>query len=136
VRRAVGVALLSWRRFVRATSGDRGAASILLLAVGLLMVAAGVAGAAIGNTRVARHRAHNAADLGALAGAMRAVLGEADACARAGRLVTANGGRMTDCTVTGLEVVVRAEVEVHPLPGLVRRAEAVARAGPVYALPD
>jgi hypothetical protein len=31
---------------------------------------------------------------------------------------------------------VRAEVEVRPLPGLVRRAEAVARAGPVYALPD
>ena len=117
-------------------AGDRGAASILVLALGLLMVAAGLAGAAIGNTRVARHRAHNAADLGALAGAMHAVYGESDACARAERFVTANGGRMTECTVTGLEIVVRAQVEVRPLPGLVRQAEAMARAGPVYALPD
>jgi secretion/DNA translocation related TadE-like protein len=116
--------------------GDRGAASILVLALGLLMVAAGLAGSAVGNTRVARHRAQNAADLGALAGAMRAVYGESDACGRAARFVAANGGRMTECTVTGLEIVVRVEVEVHPLPKLVRQAEAVARAGPVYALPD
>jgi secretion/DNA translocation related TadE-like protein len=114
---------------------DRGAASILVLALGLLMVAAGVAGGAIGTSRVGRQRAHNAADLGALAGAMHAVYGESDACARAGRFVTANGGRMTGCTVAGLEIVVHVEVEVHPLPGLVRYAEAAARAGPVYALP-
>jgi secretion/DNA translocation related TadE-like protein len=114
---------------------DRGAASILVLALGLLMVAAGVAGGAIGTARVGRHRAHNAADLGALAGAMHAVYGESDACARADRFVTANGGRLTGCTVNGLEIVVHVEVEVHPLPGLVRRAEAAARAGPVYALP-
>lgn len=124
------------RAALRVATDDRGAASILILAVGLLMVAAGTAGAAIGNTRVARHRAQNAADLGALAGAMRAVYGEADACGRAARFVGANGGRMTACQVTDLEIVVRAEVEVRPLPGLVRRAEAVARAGPVYALPD
>jgi secretion/DNA translocation related TadE-like protein len=119
----------------RSDGRDRGAASILVLAVGLLMVAAGLAGAAIGNTRVARHRAHNAADLGALAGAMRAVYGEQDACDRAARFVTANGARLTGCTVDGLEIVVWAQVEVRPLPGLTRRAEAVARAGPVYALP-
>lgn len=113
---------------------DRGAASIFVLALGLLMVAAGVAGSAVGNTRVARHRAHNAADLGALAGAMHAVYGERDACARAARFVAANRGRLTGCTVTGLEIVVRAEVDVRPLPGLLRRAEAVARAGPVYAV--
>jgi secretion/DNA translocation related TadE-like protein len=116
--------------------GDRGAASILLLAVGLLLVAAGVCGAAIGTARVGRHEAQAAADLGALAGAMRAVYGEGVACERAGAIVAANGGRMTSCTVTGLEIVVRAEVEVHPLPRLVRRARAAARAGPVYALAD
>ena len=99
------------------------------------MVAAGLAGAAIGNTRVARHRAQNAADLGALAGAMHAVYGQSDACARAGRFVAANGGRMTHCTVTGLEIVVRARVDVRPLPDLVLSAEAEARAGPVYARP-
>jgi secretion/DNA translocation related TadE-like protein len=113
---------------------DRGAASILLLAVGLVMVAAGTAGAAIGSARVARHTAQNAADLGALAGAMRAVYGESEACARAGRLVAANGARMTWCAVTGLEIVVRAEAEVHPLPGVVREAAGAARAGPVYAV--
>jgi secretion/DNA translocation related TadE-like protein len=119
----------------RPCGDDRGAASILILALGLLMVAAGLAGSAVGAVRVGRHRAHNAADLGALAGAMHAVYGEADACARAARFVTANGARLTACTVTGLEVVVRVQIEVHPLPGLVRRAEAAARAGPVYALP-
>jgi secretion/DNA translocation related TadE-like protein len=120
---------------MRRAAVDRGAASILVLAIGLLMVASGLAGAAIGNTRIARHRAHNAADLGALAGAMHAAYGEPAACAQAARLVTANGGHMTECTVAGLEIVVHVQVEVHPLPGLVRRAEAVARAGPVYVLP-
>jgi secretion/DNA translocation related TadE-like protein len=123
-------------KLLRRLGGDRGAASILVLAVGLLMVAAGVAGAAIGTARVARHRAQNAADLGALAGAMHAVYGEADACARAARFVAANGGRMTGCAVDGLEITVHAEIDVRPLPGLTRHAGAVARAGPVYALPE
>jgi secretion/DNA translocation related TadE-like protein len=113
---------------------DRGAASILLLALGLLLVAAGTAGAAVGSARVGRHAARTAADLGALAGAARAVEGEAVACARAGRFVAANGGQMTACTVSELEIVVRVRVEVRPLPGLIRQAEAAARAGPVYAL--
>jgi len=112
---------------------DRGAASIFVLAVGLLLVAAGLGGAAAGTARVGRHEARTAADLGALAGAMQAVYGEPAACARAERIVAANGGRMTACTVTGLEIVVRAEVDVRPLPGLVRHAQAAARAGPVYA---
>jgi secretion/DNA translocation related TadE-like protein len=119
-----------------AVGRDRGAASIFVLAVGLLLVAAGVAGAAVGSARVGRHTARNAADLGALAGAAQAIRGGPVACARAGRFVAANGGRMTDCTVSGLEIVVRVRVEVRPLPGLVRQAEAVARAGPVYALDE
>jgi secretion/DNA translocation related TadE-like protein len=118
----------------RSGGSDRGAASILLLAVGLFLVAAGLAGAAVGSARLGRQRAGTAADLGALAGAARAVYGEADACAQAARLVAANGGRLSGCTVAGLEIVVRAQVEVRPLPRLARRAEAVARAGPVYEL--
>lgn len=113
---------------------DRGAASIFLLAVGLFLVAAGVAGAAVGSAWVGRHTARTAADLGALAGAAQAVHGGPVACARAGRFVAANGGRMTACTVSGLEIVVRVRVAVRPLPGLVRQAEAAARAGPVYAV--
>jgi secretion/DNA translocation related TadE-like protein len=103
----------------------------LLLAVGLVLVMAGLGGAAIGTARVARHQARNAADLAALAGATDAVYGEAIACPRAARFAAANGAELTSCTVDGLEIVVRAEVAVRPLPGLVRHASASARAGPI-----
>ena len=118
-----------------AAERDRGAASILLLAIGLVLVAAGLAGAAVGAARVGRHEARTAADLGALAGSAEVIHGEAVACERAARFVAANGGRLTSCAVTGLEIVVRTRVPVRPMPGVVRHAEAAARAGPVYALP-
>jgi len=110
---------------------DRGAASILLLTVGLVLVLAGLGGATIGAARVARHQARNAADLAALAGATDAVFGEVVACARAADFAVANGARLTSCTVDGLEIVVRAEVTVRPLPGVQRQAGASARAGPI-----
>jgi secretion/DNA translocation related TadE-like protein len=113
---------------------DRGAASIFVLAIGLVFVAAGLAGAAIGTARVGRSEARNAADLGALAGAMQAIYGEPVACARAARFVTSNGGRMTSCTVSGLEIVVGVDVTVRPMAGLNRHATASARAGPVSAV--
>ncbi|GAA0524341.1 flp pilus-assembly TadE/G-like family protein [Paractinoplanes ferrugineus] len=112
--------------------GDRGAATVFVLAVGLALVAAGLAVASIGTARVGRHQAHSAADLGALAGAQEAIYGEPAACTRAAQFVTANGGDMTFCVVDGLEIVVRAEVTVRPMPGMTRHAEAAARAGPVY----
>ena len=121
---------------MRAREPDRGAATVFVLAFGLILVAAGLAGASIGTARVARHQAHHAADLGALAGAAEAIYGEPAACARAGRFVEANGARMTRCTVDGLEIVVEAEVAVHILPGMLRHAAAKARAGPVYALAE
>jgi secretion/DNA translocation related TadE-like protein len=105
---------------------------MLVLAIGLLLVAAGVAGAAVGAARVGRHQARVAADLGALAGAIRAIEGTPVACGRAARLVAANGGQLTACQVDGLDVVVTAKVTVTPLPGLARRAVATARAGPVF----
>ncbi|WP_433299924.1 Rv3654c family TadE-like protein [Actinoplanes sp. CA-030573] len=119
----------------RAADGhDRGAASIFLLAVGLVLVLAGLAGTSVGTARVGRHEAHNAADLAALAGAADAIYGEGVACVRAERFAAANGGRTTSCAVDGLEVVVWAEVEVRPMPGMVRRAAAGARAGPIYGV--
>jgi secretion/DNA translocation related TadE-like protein len=111
--------------------GDRGAATIVVLAVGLVLLGLGVAGAAVGAARVARHEARTAADLGALAGAMRVLEGPDAACARAGELVSRNGGRLAECTVDGLDLVVAVEVDVTPLPGLTRTARAAARAGPV-----
>jgi secretion/DNA translocation related TadE-like protein len=112
---------------------DRGAASIFLLAVGLVLVAAGIAGAATGAARVGRHQARTAADLGALAGAVHAVEGSDAACGRAGQLVAANGGRTTSCRLDGLDLIIEAEVTVTPLPGLTRHATATARAGPITA---
>jgi secretion/DNA translocation related TadE-like protein len=105
-----------------------------VLAVGLVLVAAGIAGAAVGSARIGRHRAQAAADLGALAGAARAIEGSEAACGEAARFVAANSGWVTSCEVQGLEIVVRTEVTITPLPGLTRRAQAAARAGPVYAM--
>jgi secretion/DNA translocation related TadE-like protein len=110
---------------------DRGAASLWLLAIGLLIVAAGLAGAAVGAARVGRHEARVAADLGALAGAMRAIEGEPVACDRAAQLAAANRARLVDCRLDGLDLIVRVEVAVIPLRGLSRTATAAARAGPV-----
>lgn len=110
---------------------DRGSASLWLLAVGLVLVAAGVAGAAVGAARVGRHQARVAADLGALAGAARALDGPGPACARAAELASGNGGRLVSCTVDGLDLQITVEVSVTPLPGLTRIARSTARAGPV-----
>lgn len=114
-----------------AARGDRGAASVWVLAVGLVLVAAGLAGAAVGAARVARHQAWAAADLAALAGAARAIEGPAGACPRAASFAVANGARLLSCTVDGLDVLVTVQVQVAPLPGLTRSALGRARAGPV-----
>nr|BFE77179.1 hypothetical protein GCM10020092_104800 [Actinoplanes digitatis] len=81
----------------------------------------------------AEHVARTAADLGALAGAVRAVEGREAACGRAAQFVAANGGRLTSCHLQGLDIVIEVEVAVTPLPGLTRRATAAARAGPITA---
>jgi secretion/DNA translocation related TadE-like protein len=118
----------TWR-----SARDRGAASILVLAIGLVLVAAGVAGGAVGAARVGRHQARTAADLGALAGAARAVQGPAVACARARQLAVANRARLLSCRLDGFEIVIAVRVTVTPLPGLTRYASAAARAGPLSA---
>ncbi|MGR6316765.1 flp pilus-assembly TadE/G-like family protein [Micromonospora soli] len=120
----------STRRPPRRT-GDRGGATILLLAVGLVLALVGLFGAALGAARVARQQAHAAADFGALAGAGRALDGAEVACGRAADLVRANGGRPVGCRLDGLDVLVTVEVAVTPLPWLRRTATATSRAGPV-----
>jgi secretion/DNA translocation related TadE-like protein len=110
---------------------DRGAASILILAIGLVLVAAGTAAAAVGAARVGRHQARTAADLSALAGAARVVEGPGPACDRARQIAHDNQARLSVCRLEGWEIVVRVEVTVTPLPGLTRNTEAAARAGPV-----
>jgi secretion/DNA translocation related TadE-like protein len=104
---------------------------VWVLAVGLVMVAAGAAGSAVATAHLARQQARVAADFGALAGAARVLDGPAAACVRAEELARANGGRMAACHVDGLDLQVIVEVDVTPLPGLSRTARATARAGPV-----
>jgi secretion/DNA translocation related TadE-like protein len=113
---------------VKRLRDDRGAASIFLLAVGLVLVGIALATVTAGAARVARHQAKVAADFGALAGGPHAIEGQNAACAVAGRFVEANHARMTACTIDGLEIVVRTEVRLAIYPA---SAVAAARAGPV-----
>ncbi|MFY1618907.1 Rv3654c family TadE-like protein [Micromonospora sp. WMMD736] len=111
--------------------GERGGATILLLALGLVFVLVGTFGAAVAATGMAAQRAAVAADLGALAGATRALDGDLTACAYATDIAQRNDGRLVDCVVDGLEVLVTVEVAFTPVPGLTRVATSTARAGPV-----
>src|SRR4051794_35229228 len=110
---------------------DRGSATVWVLALAGLLAACGAAVVVVGAAVVARHRATTAADLAALAGAGRAVVGEADACADAGRIAHANGAVVDSCTVRpGGVVEVRLHVEVRLGSLGSRAADARARAGP------
>ncbi|MEV4507568.1 Rv3654c family TadE-like protein [Dactylosporangium sp. NPDC049525] len=112
----------------RSVERERGSISLLMVAIGIVFVVALVAGIGLGGVRVARHRAQNAADAGALAGAVWAVDGPPAACAVAGRVVSANDARLVSCSVDGLDV--RVTVEVHLNDGM-PAGRASARAGPV-----
>ncbi|KAB1933854.1 flp pilus-assembly TadE/G-like family protein [Micromonospora sp. ALFpr18c] len=113
------------------SDGDRGGATVVLLAVGLVFVLVGTFGAAVAVAAMAAQRAAVAADLGALAGAGKALDGDVGACASALDVVDRNGGRLVACRLDGLDVLVTVEVAVTPLPGLTRVAVSTARAGPV-----
>lgn len=109
---------------------ERGSASVWLLAVGLVLLAAALAGVTIGAAHLARHQAQSAADLGALAGAARALAGADVACGRAEEIVSANRARLTSCALEGLELTITVEVDPAPVVPGDRPATATARAGP------
>ncbi|MFC7482256.1 Rv3654c family TadE-like protein [Luedemannella flava] len=122
----------SVRRLPRGRA-DRGGAGVLVLAFGLVVVLFGAACALVGAAVVARHRAQAAADLGALAGAAWAPVGESAACGRAAALVAANGADLVSCVLVGLDVIVTAAVTLD-LPGpALGTATRSARAGPATA---
>lgn len=99
----------------------------------LLVIAVCVCGFA--GYAVARHRATNAADLSALAGA-RAQGGGDYPCPAASRLAGANRAAVTSCSAIGttddfvVTVVVRVQVS-YRIPGLPTSVTAEADAGPV-----
>lgn len=113
-------------------AGERGSATVWVVALAGVLAAIGVAAVLVGAAVVGRHRATTAADLAALAAAEHAVRGDPGACAAAGEVAGANGARLTTCTVaSGAVVDVAVEVPVRLGPLGVSRAGARARAGPV-----
>ena len=100
--------------------GERGSATVLVLAaMAALMLSAGT-GLALGAVATARHRAAAAADLAALAAARRTSVGSPPAgCAPARTVAAAQGGVVLACSVRAdgsVEVLVGT-----PLPGWVGR---------------
>ncbi|MCZ2813641.1 hypothetical protein O2W15_19610 [Modestobacter sp. VKM Ac-2979] len=118
-----------------ADDGERGSATVWMVALAGLLALVGVATVLVGAAVVARHRATSAADLVALAAAGRAVLGDPAACAVAEEVAAANEAVVDSCAVTsGAVVEVRVHVPVRLGPLGVVDAPARARAGP--APPD
>jgi secretion/DNA translocation related TadE-like protein len=119
---------------VSSGGGERGAATILVLAVISLLLTVTIGGLVIAGAIVASHRARLAADLSALAGAGALVDGSTSdvACARAQRVAVANQVHLTTCLVAGLtlDVTVSVPARLWPEP-----ARARARAGPGEASP-
>ena len=100
---------MRWRR---GPTGDRGAATVLVVAMaGLLMfVTTGLA--AVGGLVTAQRRAQAAADLAALAGASHLD----DACARASEVAIANAAALDACRVDGADVSVEVSVPGPRVP--------------------
>jgi len=110
-------------------AGDRGSGTVLVLAAVALAAALSVAGAAVGQAVVARHRAAAAADLAALAAVAGAPAGGDPSCERAVSSATRNGGRLISCAVeadgsVSVEVAVDVQGPLRPLPIARGRARA------------
>ncbi|MCK6212550.1 flp pilus-assembly TadE/G-like family protein [Georgenia sp. EYE_87] len=115
----------------RAGGGDRGAGSVLGLALVAVLLVLTLAVVGVARAVHARGTAQAAADLGALAAAtaLQDLTGSAgDPCAVAGRVVAVNGAELTACRTRGEEVVVATRVPLADGTGLAARASA--RAGP------
>ena len=113
-------------------SGDRGSATVWVLALSGVLAVLATAVVLVGGATVARHRANTAADLAALAAAGRAVLDQPGACELAAEVAGANAATLDSCSVDASSVVeVRVKVPVRLGRLGVWSAEARARAGPV-----
>jgi secretion/DNA translocation related TadE-like protein len=89
----------------------------------------------VGGVRAARHRAHAAADLAALAAASHALDGPALACDVAESVARAAGGHVTGCVLRGRVADVTISASAH-VPGFgTLPVTARARAGPAIVRP-
>ncbi|MEO9322731.1 Rv3654c family TadE-like protein [Nocardioides sp. C4-1] len=109
---------------------DRGAATLLTVALAGLLLFVGAALGVVGALLVAHRTAQAAADLAALAAAETAARG-GDACGAAATIATANDAALTSCVVRGREVRVGVEVTGPRWLGQTGDLVAEARAGPV-----
>ena len=82
----------------------------------------------LGSAVIARHRAQAAADLAALAAAVRLAAGPETACAQAKAVVSQMRVKTSGCAVDDLDIVVTTEVRLAV--GGWGTARAAARAGP------
>ncbi len=98
-----------------------------------LIVAVTCGAAVVGSAVIGRHRAQAAADLAALAAAGRLALGRETACAWGVSIAEQMSGRVTVCTVHGLDVVISVDVDVALGRWGVGTARGTARAGPAEA---
>ncbi|MBE7325436.1 flp pilus-assembly TadE/G-like family protein [Nocardioides sp. Y6] len=104
---------------------ERGAGSVLTLALVAVLLTVTLAVAACGGLLSAHRQAQSAADLAALAGAVEAARG-GDGCAAAARVAELNGARSVRCSVEGTEVRVVTGVRGPRWAGF--RAELVGEA--------
>ncbi|MEV0090026.1 Rv3654c family TadE-like protein [Streptomyces sp. NPDC050738] len=111
-------------------AGDQGFATVWGVMVTTALGAVFAVVLTMGQVVVTRHRAGGAADLAALAAADRALRGQVDACAAAGRVASAQGALVVRCAVDGEIADVTVGVGFGPYAPEVR-----ARAGPPSAVP-
>lgn len=108
---------------------DRGAATLLVLAMAGVVLFVTSALGVVGGLVVTQRRSQAAADLAALAGAQGLQVGR-DACRAAADVAAANGGTLVGCDVSGHEVAVRVRVRGPQAIGRTFDLTASARAGP------
>ena len=109
--------------------GERGAATVLAVALSGLLLLLGSALAVVAALVADHRRAQASADLAALAGATALARGQ-DACAAATRVAQANHGQLRSCEVSGLVVAVVVSVPGPRWRTRVVDLEGHARAGP------
>jgi len=110
---------------------ERGAATVLVIAMAGLLLLVGAAAGVVGAIVTAHRRAQSAADLAALAGAASlADHSGRDPCSTAGEVARANGAGLDSCTVEGADVLVEVSVSGPRWLGQDQDLSARARAGP------
>jgi secretion/DNA translocation related TadE-like protein len=110
----------------RPSLGEQGAASVVVLAAGVLLSAMALAVGLLATGLTAHRQAVRAADLAALAGAQRSLADASVACRWARSVAEANGALLEKCWLNEGSVRVQVTVPTAPLLPVIR---ATARAG-------